>query len=148
MKRALLIALIAAYSASAAESRWVKVARWSAVAVAAASGADAATSWGRPEAHPGLRGPDGRFGARGLAVKAGVTAGYLVATRLILRRHSDKVRQVAIVDFAVAGVFAGAAVYNYRLGASRRPQPIIITPGRTTITWTPCGDPTCGGYLP
>lgn len=147
MKRTLLIAILAAHSASA-ESRWAKVARWSAIAVAAASGADATSSWGRIEMHPGLRSSDGRFGGRGLAVKAGVTAGYLAATRLILRRHPDKARQVAIVDFAVAGVFAGAAAYNFRLNAPRGPQPIIITPGRTTITWVTCADPTCGGMLP
>lgn len=27
------------------------------------------------------------------------------------------------------------------------PRPIIITPGRTTIVWQPCADPTCGGVF-
>lgn len=146
----IILTILALSQSAYAESRWTKIARWSAAAVVASSAADAVTSWGRPEAHPGLRSAGGQFGSRGLAIKAGVTAGYLAATRLILHRRPGVARQVAIVDFAVAGVFGAAAAYNHRLGAPRvrGPQPIIITPGRTVITWTPCPDPTCGGVLP
>lgn len=48
---------------------------------------------------------------------------------------------MAYYEAAVAAIFGTAAAYNFRLGAPRRPQPIIITPGRTTITWSPCPDP-------
>lgn len=144
MKRFIFAAILAVSSASA-ESRWIKAAKWTAAAVVATSAADAASSWGRLEAHPGLRGSDGRFGARGLTIKAAGTAAYL-AVQAIRGRDPDKARQIALTNAAVAAIFGGAAVYNYRL--ARRPQPIIITVGETRLTWVSCGNITCGGFLP
>ncbi len=87
---------------------------WSSVAVlVAASASDARTSWGQTELNPLLRGPDGRFGARGVEIKAALLGGTLVFQRLLLRHRRIEV-PLGIANLGVAGWTAAAAVHNVR----------------------------------
>ena len=89
--------------------------KWSAAAVAGASFADAATSFRGYELNPVLRGSDGRFGTRGIAIKGGVVAGMLLAQRTVGRRNPRAYRVFAKVNWVVAGVTSGVAVRNTRV---------------------------------
>ena len=83
----------------------------SAFAVLGATGADAATSWGKHEANGFLASSNGTFGARGLTIKAGLAAG-LLAPQFLLHRDSHWRRRFTIGNLIEAGVFAGVAVHN------------------------------------
>jgi len=80
----------------------------------AAHGADVHSAWGKIEANPLLRSPDGRFGVRGAAVKSGLVAGHLTVQTLILRRWPKARKAATIVNFAAVGVVAVIAVRNYQ----------------------------------
>ncbi len=80
-------------------------------AMAAASGADAATSWGKREGNGFLASSDGTFGAKGLSIKAGLAAGVIVP-QILLRKHGDLKKMFSIGNFAQAAVFTGIAVHN------------------------------------
>lgn len=80
-------------------------------AALAASAADAASSWGKQESNPLLASPDGTFGARGLAIKAGI-AGALLLPQWLLRRHKQLRTGFIAGNFADAAVFSAAAIHN------------------------------------
>lgn len=84
-------------------------------AMAAGTGADAATSWHKRESNGFLASSDGTFGAKGLGIKAAL-AGGLILPQIIFRRHKDLRTAFTIGNFAQAGIFGGVAVHN--LGAS------------------------------
>ena len=58
-----------------------------------------------------LAGRDGRFGGRGVTIKAAVTAGWLVAQELT-NRKGDYDKPFAVGNFAMGGVLVGVAVRN------------------------------------
>jgi hypothetical protein len=58
----------------------------SVAAVVVASVVDVHSSWGKQEANPVLASGDGRFGARGVAIKSLITGGALGAQWLLLRK--------------------------------------------------------------
>lgn len=93
-------------------SWWLSVA-----ALGASSALDGATSWSRPEVNPVLAGPDGRFGARGLVIKAGITAGVVLVEWSIVRSRPGSKRAFIITNLAAAGAYAYAGARNvaYRL---------------------------------
>lgn len=66
--------------------KWMSPYRMAQFAMVGAAAADIASSWGCAEANPILRSSDGRFRAQGLAIKAGFTAGSLVATHLLKKK--------------------------------------------------------------
>jgi hypothetical protein len=82
---------------------------------------DAASSFGHREANPLLRGSQGRYGWQGVAIKAGVMAGVLLAERFVLRRargHSSEHRlrsAFTAINLSMSGVYTGAAIHNWRL---------------------------------
>ncbi len=82
------------------------------VALAVAAAADLATSYGKRELNPALRGTDGRFGGRGIAVKSLVTGSALAGQWFLVRRSPESGRYAAIANFGMAGVFTAAAVHN------------------------------------
>jgi len=87
------------------------------VALAGASAADLASSWGGQEANPLLRGTDGRFGTRGAAVKFGIVGGIIALERLWLRDE----RYAAVVtgaNAAVSVMYVRAAQHNLRVRES------------------------------
>jgi hypothetical protein len=96
-----------------------KLWKLSAVALAVATSVDAHSSWGHMEVNPALRGPNGRFGMRSFAIKGLITGGVLSAQYMMMRNHSKAERYAAVTNFALSGVFAGAAVYNYRLHSAK-----------------------------
>lgn len=105
--------------------KWWKL---SSAILAAAVAADAHSSWGRMEANPLLRGPDGRFGTRGLALKAALIAGTVGAQYLLLRKHPSGAKYGVAANLAIAGVLGGAAISNHVRAA--RPAYLTSQPGR------------------
>lgn len=80
-------------------------------AMAAASGMDAASSWGKWEGNPLLASRDGTFGAKGMSIKAGIAAGVIVP-EILLRKHKNLKPKFAIGNFAEAALFGGVAIHN------------------------------------
>ncbi len=103
-----------------AATKWKKVWKFSAAVLGAANAADVHSSWGGYEGNPLLRGPDGRFGARGTAIKGGIITGIVVFEYLVTRKKGAEAKEkvfkaLAITNFALTGVFGGAAARNYQL---------------------------------
>lgn len=76
--------------------------------------ADVASSYGRPEANPILANSAGRFGGRALALKAGMVGGLEFSQLFMLRRHPERAKRMAIVNFVVSGLLTGVVVHNVR----------------------------------
>lgn len=83
--------------------------KWSFTALLAANGADAVTSWQRPELNP-LLGP--QFGVHSAAIKFGAIGGIIAAESLLLRRRPELQRTLAVGNFALAGALGSAAIHN------------------------------------
>jgi hypothetical protein len=107
---------------------------WASVAaVVAGSAVDAHSSWGRQELNPVLRGANGEFGMKAVAIKAAIAGGVVGAQYLMLRKNPHAAKYAAIANFGMAGVFGGVAVYNHRnLGPAPAPAPrppyLVATP--------------------
>lgn len=145
MKRYCLLALLACSIASA-EPRMRKVYRWSVAAMAGATALDAASSWGRLEANPVLRGPGGRFGMKGVLIKGLMMGGALAVQR---RFGHDHPKATAISNFATAGAFSAVAAYNWRLAAVPQTRGALITAGATSFGCAGCmAGPAWGGKRP
>ncbi len=95
-----------------AETRAASLWKTSVAVLAGATAADAATSIGRVELNPLLRSADGRFHARGVAIKAAITGGAVAAQWLMLRNNSKAGKYAAAANFAAASLFAGVAARN------------------------------------
>lgn len=85
--------------------------RWSAVALVASSGFDAASSYGKREANTMLQSPDGTFGGRGVAIKVGIAATTL-GVEYLLRRKVGHSKIFALANFFQAGITTGVAARN------------------------------------
>lgn len=113
--KAIAIGFLFASSLPAENRFW----KWTAAALVAGTAADAASSYGRFEANPLLRGRDGRFGSRGIAIKIGAAGGTLLIERLIIRKNRRAARAFGFVNLAGAGTFGAVAVRNWRVGSGR-----------------------------
>lgn len=80
----------------------------------AATSADAASSWGRVELNPVLRSSDGRFGAKGVAIKGAFAVGVEIIKWRFARRHPRE-RWVRALSLGPAVAFGGVAVRNWRV---------------------------------
>jgi hypothetical protein len=87
-------------------------------AMLGASGMDAATSWGKYEKNSLLASSDGRFGVRGVSMKAAF-AGAVILPQILLRRHKDLRMKLAIGNFAEAAVFTGISVHNMGIASPK-----------------------------
>jgi hypothetical protein len=89
---------------------------WIASMISAIAGTslDAASSWGLREGNGLLASPNGQFGGKGLALKAGLTAGILIP-QLCLRKHRDLKRAFIVGNFAQAALFTGVSVHNFQV---------------------------------
>ena len=114
-----LLALPAAYAETLVTPRpekrqgrgkWWKI---SAVLLAAATSADAASSWGHQEANPLLRSGNGRFGGQAIALKALVLGGAVGAQYFLLKRHPKAEKYGAVTNMILAGALSAAAASNY-----------------------------------
>lgn len=114
--RVLLLILVLLFSTAPAfaASRWKRIWQWSCAALIAGQAADIASSYGHFESNPLLRGPDGRFGPRGMAIKVGVTGGVVLTQWLILRRYPKYASVLAGINFGAAAVTTTVAIGNWR----------------------------------
>ena len=96
------------------KGKWHKLRKISEIVLLGANAADAHSSWGRVEANPLLANSQGRFGAKGVAIKGAIVGGWLGMQRL-LNRQGKHDKKFAIANFAVAGGFGTIAVRNYQL---------------------------------
>jgi hypothetical protein len=89
-------------------------------ALLTATSLDAVTSWGKREGNSLLASSDGRFGAKGLSIKAGSAAAVLIP-QVLWRKHKDLKPAFAAGNIAEASIFAGVSVHNLqvRQAASR-----------------------------
>jgi hypothetical protein len=118
VRRAAVLAMLFLLSMPAAAQERRRMGKfWKAtVAVlASASVADAASSWNRFEANPLLRGPDGRFRYRGVAIKSALAGGVLAAQLLLSKKDHRAERVAAIVNISAGSVIAATAVRNFRV---------------------------------
>jgi hypothetical protein len=76
--------------------------RWSVALLAAASAADVASSWGRPEANPVLAGRGSPFGPRSVSIKLGLLGSCFLLERRALHRRPDLYRQTGWMNVAIA----------------------------------------------
>ncbi len=83
------------------------------LALVAANAFDAASSFGRQEANPFLRGSNGQFSpARGFAIKSASTGGLLTLQFLLVRNRPEARRTASIINFVSAGAIAATAARN------------------------------------
>ncbi len=87
--------------------------------MAGASGLDAASSWGKQEGNSFLASSNGRFGAKGLALKASFGAAVIVP-EFLFRKHKDLLKTFAIGNFAEAALFGGAAIHNLGVASPQK----------------------------
>jgi hypothetical protein len=118
----ILAALLIAAPASA-ETKKRNLWKASVAALAAATIADAHSSWNRPEANPLLKAGDGRFGGRSIAIKGAIIGSTLLVQHFVLKKNPQAERMTAFTNFTVAGVLGGVAVYNHRLKSEPRHAP-------------------------
>lgn len=93
--------------------------------MAAASAADLLTSMGKRERNPLLQSADGRFRARGMAIKSAITGGAIASQMFLLRKNPEAAPYAAAANFALSGLFTSVAVHN--LGNRR------ATPAATSV---------------
>lgn len=84
------------------------------VTLVASNAADAASSWGRMEANPLLASSNGRFGAKALSIKFGLTAAVAIP-EIIFRKHADLKRVFALGNFTDSAAFGAAAIHNFAI---------------------------------
>lgn len=88
---------------------WVSIA-----ALAAASVLDAHSSWNRPELNPMLQGPDGRFGHRGVAIKASIVGASSAFQWVLLKKEPKLAGTLAGVNSGLAAWSTAAVLRNRR----------------------------------
>lgn len=90
--------------------------KWSVATLISANALDIASSYGLKEGNPLL---GTRFDGRSLAIKSGLTAGQLVAQYFVLRKHPERRRTAAIVNFAIAGGLGIVSAHNFGIRSGR-----------------------------
>ena len=93
---------------------------WIASMASAVSGTsfDAASSWGLREGNGILASSNGRFGAKGLSIKARLAAA-LIGPQIYLRKHQELKRAFIIGNFAEAAFFTGVSIHNLQVRNSQ-----------------------------
>lgn len=97
------------------QTKWKKAWAWSAAALMTSVALDTASSMGRQEMNPLLRGPMGQFNARSAALKFGIAGALLGSQYLLLKKHPEQAAWATTGNFAAAGLTSGIAVRNFRL---------------------------------
>lgn len=83
---------------------------WSSTALVAAATADAVSSWHKQERNPLL---GQTFGGRGVAIKAGIIGGIILAEWLLRKRSRTFERSFVIINSGAAAATGVAAAYNF-----------------------------------
>ena len=89
-------------------------------AMAAGTGADAATSWHKSESNGLLASSDGSFGAKGLGIKAGL-AGGLLLPQILFRKHTDLRTAFTVGNFAEPASLPESP-FTTRASQARKPR--------------------------
>ena len=92
---------------------------WIASIAAAVAGTslDAASSWGKMESNSLLASNNGTFGARGIAIKAGL-AGAMIIPQICLRKRKEYRTAFIMGNFGEASIFSAAAAHNLSIRAA------------------------------
>ena len=101
--------------------------RASLVTLSLANVADVHSSLGKRELNPGLSGPSGTLGTRGILLKSGLQGGLVGFEWLVIHSHSRSsaqphskwYRSLAVINFASSAVLAGVAARNYTIPRTR-----------------------------
>jgi len=95
----------------------VERARWykSLAALGAAHTADIASSWGHYEANPLLTSADGKFGAKGTAIKAGAMGGVALAEYLLAKKYPQITKYFKYLNYGQAVPLAVVAGRNFSM---------------------------------
>jgi len=113
-KLAVFLAVICLVAPHArAESKKKRIWQISAAVLGAVTIADVHSSLGRHELNPMLRSSNGRFGARGIAVKSAIVGGALGAQWLLLRKNPKASGYAAGANFAMAAATSAAVARNH-----------------------------------
>jgi hypothetical protein len=94
-----------------AQKRWM----WSALALGAASFADAGSSWGKMEANGLLRSSNGTFGAKGLGIKMGMVGGILLSQHVMVQRNAALANVLTYTNYGMAGLKTAVAFRNSQI---------------------------------
>jgi len=80
----------------------------------AGTGLDTWSSWNQNEANHTLQSANGKFDAKGAAIKGVFFAGSTVAELLILKKYHPKwlVKTFTVVNFALGGEYTAIAISN------------------------------------
>jgi hypothetical protein len=76
---------------------------------------DVASSYGMRELNPMLAGPDGRFGAKALTIKAGTTAAIVGVEYLIAKKWPGAASLLSKLNWASSALTGAFAVHNYSI---------------------------------
>lgn len=109
--RRLLVGLLIASSLHAENRFW----KWSTAALLAGTSADMASSYGHRELNPLLAGQDGRFGGRGVVIKAGMAGGVILFQWIVLRRNPRASKVFGIANIGAGAAFGSVASRNVRV---------------------------------
>jgi hypothetical protein len=114
------------FQRSAVETRRIRIAEpvdshsgheilygFSVASVLGANGMDIASSYGKQEANPLLRGSNGTFDARSVMLKSALVGGLQVSSYLVTRRRPELRKRVLIMNFVTSAILAGIAVHNF-----------------------------------
>jgi len=112
----------------AQESKRGKLWRTSVAVLLGAAAADAGSSLGRVERNPLLRSADGRFHAKGIAIKAAISGGAVAAQWLMLRKQPEGEKYAAAANFMMSAAMGSTAVVNLQRRAHSRPAYLFQQP--------------------
>ena len=96
-------------------SKLSKIYHWSEAALIAGNTLDVQSSYGKPELNILLKDRSGQFGAKGVAIKAGVIVGILFTERYICKREEKAKKPLTFLNFGVGAVTTGFAVRNWKM---------------------------------
>lgn len=95
---------------------WLTPMRAFEISLAGGIVADATSSWGCFESNPLLRSADGRFGAKGVAIKAGISGGGLLLAHLLHRKYPKLEKPLTFAFGGGSAWLHGVAIRNRAVG--------------------------------
>jgi hypothetical protein len=114
MRMGTVVLLLMAILVAPAHARDWRRAAWRAsqAAVGVLAVADVGSTWGKGEANPLLQSRGGGFGARGVALKAGIVGGWLVGQELLGRHRPQWQPALAVANTGMAVVTGWTVKHN------------------------------------
>lgn len=111
----LLLSMLTAYAQDHAQRNW----NISVGFFVGANAMDTLSSRGAMESNPLLG--RGQFGGRQMAIKSGITAGVILAERMILRKHPETRNFWTWANYGTGAAISAVAVRNWN-------QPVLLQP--------------------